>query len=153
MNGALFLLLVAACCQAEDANTDAEKLTRAALRSRAYRAIGHERLLASALEQAPGHELARWHSGHLRHDGRWTTLDDLVKAHESDRQNAAYRGGNGYIGDGAGYLPAATRVFAQRAVFDQCAQHFFNVEGIALSMVADQAAQVGRQGFVQQRCN
>src|SRR5688500_13942380 len=48
-------------------------------------------LLAQALEIAPDYAPARWHSGQVLHNGRWTKAADLALRAASDEKLAEYR--------------------------------------------------------------
>ena len=48
-------------------------------------------LLASAMEQAPNHPAARWHSGHVRYQEKWIEYDALPETLAEDRRHQTYR--------------------------------------------------------------
>ena len=88
----LTILLAPPLLRADQPATDqADKLVRAALEAEVQDAGDQrQRLLAEALSADPNHAPASWHSGHVRLNSEWTSLDDVPLRAKEDRRLAAY---------------------------------------------------------------
>jgi tetratricopeptide (TPR) repeat protein len=91
---ALFLplSLVAAEFKLPDVDATPAELVNAALRSELDGPSEvRKSLLDRALELDPNYAPARWHSGYVRWDDKWLTLDEVAKRAADDKQLAEYR--------------------------------------------------------------
>ena len=56
----------------------ADRLVKEALSNESYGQDGErKKLLDQALQQAPDHESARWHTGHVKFKNRWVKIDQI----------------------------------------------------------------------------
>lgn len=95
---ALSVILLALTCAAEDdvpgldGNTDANSIVQAALRAEVNGdAPRREALLAGALQREPKHLAARWHSGYVRINDSWMTVEQAEQSTTEKGAAAAYR--------------------------------------------------------------
>lgn len=149
---ALASFALAGCCliwqptdtQAREKSNPADRLVQQALQAEAAGAPSQrEQLLQSALEKAPGNAAARWHTGHVRQEGRWLKFDELSS--QDDHRLVRYRARREETPDTtAGQLELADWCAAQRLV-DQEQAHLNRV----LQLDPDHADARARLGFQQ----
>ncbi len=70
----------------------ASRMVNEALRDEMKDANAHrDGMLHQALEQAPDHTAARWHSGYVQHHDKWVKYDELPNRIAEDTRYVAYR--------------------------------------------------------------
>jgi hypothetical protein len=127
-------------------NRDADEKVAEALRDETKDANAHhDGLLFLALEQAPDHAPARWHSGYVQQYGKWLRFDELPELNAKDTRYAAYRIARDKAKDTVEDQLALADWCAKRKMPDQERAHLTKV----LALDPNQADARRRLGFRQ----
>ncbi len=127
---ALFLplSLVAAEFKLPDADATPAELVNAALRSELDGpSEARKTLLDRALELDPDYAPARWHSGYVRWDDKWLTLDEVAGRAADDKQLAEYRKRRDVLVDRADDHRELARWCKKNGLVDEARVHWAKV--------------------------
>ena len=86
------MLFSAGTAKTEAPSADADKLVIEALQCEIDGdASSRQALLNRALKRDPKHAPARWHTGHVQHNGKWVRIASLQQLNASTETLAEYR--------------------------------------------------------------
>ncbi|MHC4399777.1 MAG: polymorphic toxin-type HINT domain-containing protein [Planctomycetota bacterium] len=86
-----------------------------------------DKLLEGALKVAPDYAPAHWHSGHVRENGRWLPLDELIEISSEDTRLAEYGRRREQAPETLGGQLVLARWCARHQLADQARAHLTHV--------------------------